>query len=82
MSTLLQLNTSLFSTGGQSSRLADQFVARWRAAHAGGEVIVRDLARDPVPHLTAERFRAFLAKPGERTPAQQATVTSGRATTS
>jgi FMN-dependent NADH-azoreductase len=29
--TLLQLNTSLFSTQGQSSRLADRFVAEWRA---------------------------------------------------
>jgi FMN-dependent NADH-azoreductase len=74
MSTLLQLNTSLFSTGGQSSRLADQFVADWRAANPAGRVIVRDLARDPVPHLSAERFQAFLAKPGERTPGQRAFV--------
>jgi FMN-dependent NADH-azoreductase len=72
MTTLLQLNTSLFSTGGQSSRLADEFVARWRTNHPGGKVIVRDLAREPVPHLSAERFGAFLAKPGERTPEQQA----------
>ena len=78
MSTLLQLNTSLFSTSGQSSRLAEQFVARWRAAHPAGRVIVRDLARDPVPHLTAERFQAFLAKPDERTPAQQATIEQDR----
>jgi FMN-dependent NADH-azoreductase len=74
MSTLLQLNTSLFSTGGQSSRLADEFVARWRANKPRGEVIVRDLAREPVPHLSAERFGAFLAKPGERTSEQQAVV--------
>ena len=72
MKTLLQINTSLFSEGGQSSRLADQFVARWRAANPGGELIARDLARDPVPHLTAERFQAFLAKPGERTAEQHA----------
>jgi FMN-dependent NADH-azoreductase len=74
MSTLLQLNTSLFSTGGQSSRLANEFVAGWQANHPRGDVIVRDLAREPVPHLSAERFGAFLAKPGERTPEQQAVV--------
>jgi len=74
MSTLLQLNSSLFSTGGQSSRLADEFVAGWRANNPRGEVIVRDLAREPVPHLSAERFGAFLAKPGERTPEQQVVV--------
>jgi FMN-dependent NADH-azoreductase len=71
--TLLQLNSSLNSTAGQSSRLADAFVANWRAANADAEVVVRDLAADPVPHLTAERFGAFLAKPEERT-AEEKTV--------
>ena len=72
--TLLQLNTSLFSGDGQSSRLADAFVAKFRAANPAAEIIVRDLARDPVPHLDAQRFGAFIAKPESRTPAQHATV--------
>ena len=79
MKTLLQINTSLFAAGGQSSRLADQFVARWVAAHPDAEVIVRDLAAAPVPHLTAERFQAFVAKPGERTAEQQAHVAASDA---
>jgi len=74
MKTLLQLHTSLFSDAGQSSRLASRFVADWRAANPDGTVIARDLAREPVPHLTAERFQSFLAPAGERTPAQQAVV--------
>jgi len=74
MKTLLQLNSSIFSGAGQSSRLADDFVAAWRKANPAGQVVVRDLASDPVPHLSAERFLSFLAKPGERTPAQQAVV--------
>ena len=74
MQTLLQIKSSLFSDGGQTSRLADAFVARWRESHPGARVIVRDLAAAPVPHLTAERFGAFLAKPDARTPAQQAVV--------
>jgi FMN-dependent NADH-azoreductase len=37
-------------------------------------VIVRDLAKKPVPHLTAERFQAFLAPAEERTAEQQAVV--------
>ena len=72
MKTLLQINSSLFGNGGQSSQLAERFVAAWREANPGGTVIVRDLAREPVPHLTAERFAAFLAKPEERTAEQQA----------
>jgi FMN-dependent NADH-azoreductase len=67
--TTLQLNTSLFGPGGQSTTLSNEFVAR-----RGGKVIVRDLARDPVPHLDAARFGAFLAKPEERTPEQQAVI--------
>jgi FMN-dependent NADH-azoreductase len=74
MNTLLQINTSLFSDAGQSSRLANDFVAEWRARQPRGEVVVRDLSRDPVPHLTAERFRAFTEKPERRTLAQQAVV--------
>ncbi|HET7671895.1 MAG TPA: NAD(P)H-dependent oxidoreductase [Burkholderiales bacterium] len=67
--TTLQLNSSLFGPNGQSTTLSNEFVAR-----RGGKVMVRDLARDPVPHLDAARFGAFLAKPGERTPEQQAVV--------
>ena len=74
MKTLLQIRSSIFSNDGQSSRLAERFVARWRASNPGGKVIVRDLAKEPIPHLDATRFGAFLAKPEERTPAQQAVV--------
>jgi len=74
MKTLLQIRSSIFSNDGQSSRLAERFVARWSASNPGGKVIVRDLAKEPVPHLDAARFGAFLAKPVERTPAQQAVV--------
>lgn len=74
MKTLLQINSSVYSAEGQSTRLADRFVAGWRAANPDGAVITRDLALDPVPHLTAGRFGAFLAKPHERTPEQQAVV--------
>ena len=66
----------------------DQHVFRTAANRAGsptvvaalargqprGQVIVRDLGARPVPHLTAERFQAFLAKPEARTPEQQAVV--------
>jgi FMN-dependent NADH-azoreductase len=72
MKTLLVLNSSLFSDAGQSSQLAARYVAQWRRDNPEGRVIERDLAKDPVPHLTAERFQAFLAKPEARTPGQQA----------
>lgn len=74
MSTILQINASLFSDSGQSSQLARQFVAAHQARHPGDRVVVRDLAADPIPHLDAERFGAFIANAEARTPAQQAIV--------
>lgn len=67
MTTILHLTSSIFGNGGQSSRLADEFVAQFPRAR----VVARDLAKNPLPHLDAERFGAFLAKPEARTPAQQ-----------
>ena len=67
MSTILHLNSSIFGEGGQSSRLSSQFVRQF----PGARVVQRDLSKNPLPHLDAERFGAFLSKPDARTPAQQ-----------
>lgn len=72
MSTLLQINASLAGAEGQSSRLADRFVADWLAQHPDGRVVKRDLANEPVPHLTAERFQALLSNPEARSAEQRA----------
>jgi len=74
MSTLLYVRTSLYGAQGASSQLAERFVADWRVRNPGGHVITRDLAADPAPHLTAERFQAFNTRPEERTAEQQSVV--------
>ena len=74
MKTLLQIRASLFSDNGQSSQLADRFVTNWVKANPDGRVILRDLALQPVPHLDAARFGAFVAKPEDRTEEQAAVV--------
>lgn len=70
MTHILQLNSSLSGESGQSSRLASEFAAAL-AAVTGATVKVRDLARQPVPHLTAERFSAFTTPASERNLEQQ-----------
>ena len=70
--TILQIKSSLFSGEGQSSRLGDAFIASLKEQHPGAELIVRDLAADPVPHLDAARFSAFMTK--DRTEEQDAVV--------
>lgn len=72
MKNILQINSSIYSGDGQSSRLADEFVANLRRRHPESALVVRDLAVNPVPHLDAQRFEAFLSKPEDRDADQQA----------
>ena len=74
MKTLLQITSSIFTDAGQSTGLVKRYVAAWREANPDSKVVVRDLAKDPVPHIDAARFGAFLSKPDERTAEQQEVV--------
>ncbi len=75
MTTLLQINASMNNGNGQSSQLARQFVAALQQRDPGLNIVVRDVASaEPVPHLDAERFGAFITKPQERNAAQAAVV--------
>jgi FMN-dependent NADH-azoreductase len=74
MTQLLQINTSLFTNQGQSSQMADRFVAAYRDHHPGATVTIRDVAGEPVPHLDARRFGAFIAPAAQRTAEQQAVI--------
>ncbi|HLZ99191.1 MAG TPA: NAD(P)H-dependent oxidoreductase [Steroidobacteraceae bacterium] len=75
MTTLLQINASINDDNGQSSQLANQFVAAFRTRNPDAKIVIRNVAAgDPVPHLTAERFGAFITKPEERSAAQHAVV--------
>ena len=70
MTTLLQINASIHADHGQSSQLATRFVRAFSRSHPDSRIVRRDLAGDSVPHLSAERFAAFLSKPQERSAAQ------------
>jgi FMN-dependent NADH-azoreductase len=75
MTTLLQINASINNGNGESSRLANQFVAAFHKKHPKATIVVRDVAAaEPVPHLNAERFGAFITKPEDRSAAQRAVV--------
>jgi FMN-dependent NADH-azoreductase len=74
VTTLVQINSSINSGKAESSRLADRFVAAFRERNPHARIVKRDLVAQAVPHLTGERFGAFLAKPDELSPAQRAVV--------
>ena len=72
MKTLLLIHSSLQGTESLSSSLAADYVAQWQANNPDGRLISRDLAANPVPHLTAERFAALTTAADERDAEQQA----------
>jgi len=75
MTTLLQINASINNGNGQSSQLAKQFVAAFQKRNPEARLVVRDVAAaEPVPHLDAERFGAFITQADQRSSAQQAVV--------
>ena len=75
MSTLLQINASINDDNGQSSQLANQFVAAFRTRIPNAKIVLRNVAAaEPVPHLNAERFGAFITKAEERNAEQHAVV--------
>jgi len=75
MTTLLQINASINNGNGESSQLANHFVAALQKRYPEAEVIVRDVAAtEPVPHLDAERFGAFITQADVRSAAQHAVV--------
>jgi FMN-dependent NADH-azoreductase len=74
MSKLLQINSSLFTTEGQSTQLADLFVAGYRKKNPEAEIQTLDLSANPLPHLDGERFTAFTTPVDERSDSQKAIV--------
>jgi FMN-dependent NADH-azoreductase len=71
---LLHIDSSVF--GGQSvtRELGAHVVAQWQRSVPGIEVIERDLAADPLPHLSASLFTARALEPGLRNEQQQRDV--------
>jgi FMN-dependent NADH-azoreductase len=67
---ILQIKASVLGANSASSRLADEFIAQFPRA----EVVERDLAAGPVPHLDGARVAAFFTKPDQRTADQKAFV--------
>ncbi|MFJ8107685.1 FMN-dependent NADH-azoreductase [Streptomyces sp. NPDC096132] len=73
MATLLHIDSSVLPGEASSSRsVAGAFRRAWEEQHPQGTVLHRDLAADPVPHITAAAWSAGYTAPSERTPEQSA----------
>jgi len=74
MTTILQLNNSIFGNQGKTSVLANAFVEKMVGQNPDTNVICRNLAAEPIQHLSFETFTAASASPAERTPEQTQAV--------
>jgi FMN-dependent NADH-azoreductase len=74
MATLLHIDSSAFHESSVSREVTATFRHEWESQHPGGTVIYRDLAKDPLPHLTADGFTGSSTPSEQRTPAQAEAV--------
>ena len=71
---ILQINGSARSEGANSTRVANDIVARLKAANPQANVVLRDLARNPVPVVDEAALGALFTPAEQRTPEQAARV--------
>ncbi|MEU9443595.1 NAD(P)H-dependent oxidoreductase [Streptomyces sp. NPDC048304] len=73
MATLLHIDSSVFPAEASASRaVTEAFRTHWQEQHPAGTVVYRDLAAQPVPHITAAAHTAGFADPASHTPEQAA----------
>ncbi|MBZ0090632.1 MAG: NAD(P)H-dependent oxidoreductase [Sulfuricellaceae bacterium] len=65
MSRLLRIDASSRTSGSYSREMADFFQQAWFKAHPGDEIVVRDLAAYPLPHIAEQTIAGFYT-PGEQ----------------
>lgn len=59
MNTLLRIDSSIRTQNSISRRTGEYFEREWRKRRPDGKVLVRDLARDPIPHLDHTTWKGF-----------------------
>jgi len=74
MATILYISSSLRSTGSTSRQLAEEFLSKWKAARPDDSIVERNLAADPVPHLTGQMMGSFFTPADQRSAEQVQTV--------
>jgi FMN-dependent NADH-azoreductase len=73
MAKILHIDSSVRSTGSLTRQLGGEFIAKLQAADPSSTVITRDLAANPVPHVTEQLIGAYFT-PAEQRNADQAHV--------
>jgi len=65
---LLRIDTSTRIQDSHSRKVAEEFQKQWQTTHPSGKVILRDLAKNPVPHLSDLTIQGFYTPEEAKTP--------------
>ena len=74
MSNVLIIESSARQQDSFSRQLTRQFISQWQAAHPADRVTVRDLARNPVPHLDADLLGGWMKPEAQRSAEENASL--------
>ena len=74
MSRVLIIESSARQLDSFSRQLTRQFIGQWQAAHPADLITVRDVARNPVPHLDANLLGGWMKPEEQRSEAEQASL--------
>ena len=74
MTKLLVVETSPRGDHSISRNMTRRFVAEWRVAHTGGEVVERDLMQTELPFVTAPWLQAYFTPAEQHSPEMKAAL--------
>lgn len=74
MARILIIESSARKDDSISRELTRQFIAQWQGANPDDSIQLRDLAAEPIPHLTSELLNGWMKSAEERSPAEQQAV--------
>lgn len=74
MKTLLVIDSSILGGNSVTRKLTERFADNWLRNHDGWQVVRRDLAAEPLPHLDGAVIGAFFTPADDRNPEQAAVV--------
>ncbi|MFG0382109.1 FMN-dependent NADH-azoreductase [Pseudomonas sp. zbq_18] len=72
MSRILVIESSARQEGSVSRQLTADFIGQWQAAHPQDQVTVRDLAKQPVPHLDEALLAGWMKPADQQSEAEKA----------
>jgi FMN-dependent NADH-azoreductase len=74
MSQVLVIESSARHAGSVSRQLTAEFIQRWQAQHPQDAIQVRDLGREPLPHLDGSLLEAWMSPAEQHGEAQRAAL--------